>query len=52
MNNAMHKLTFRGSIASFSSTFEVPSSYLSCKYEGIFVITCYIANDEMISAEA
>jgi hypothetical protein len=29
-----------------------PSSYLSCKAECMFVITCYIAKDEVINAKA
>jgi hypothetical protein len=39
-------------MASFSSAFEVPSSYFSCKVEGMLVIICYIEKDEMIMAKA
>jgi hypothetical protein len=52
MNSVMHKFTFRGIAASFSTIFEVHSHYPLFKAEGTFVITRYIAKDEMISAEA
>jgi hypothetical protein len=51
-NIVMHKLTFRELKASFSLAFEVPFIYHLCEAEGMFVIVCYIARNEIISVEA